>query len=51
MKLGIIGPCDNEINPLIESMYNITSEKNAMLDFHIGKYAGINIVALFCAAK
>ena len=48
MKIGIIGPCEIEINPFIESLRNVKTEKYAMLNFHVGKYANIDVVALFC---
>jgi len=48
MKLGIIGPSENEINPFINKMSHIKTERHAKLDFHIGKYANLDVVALYC---
>ncbi|MCL2187515.1 MAG: 5'-methylthioadenosine/adenosylhomocysteine nucleosidase [Defluviitaleaceae bacterium] len=48
MKLGIIGPCDDEINPFLRHLTDATIENHAMLDFHRGKYATIDIVAVRC---
>jgi adenosylhomocysteine nucleosidase len=48
VKIGIIGPCEEEIQPFIESINCVAIEKYAKLCFHIGKYSGISIVALFC---
>ena len=48
MKIGVIGPCEDEINPFIDSLRGVTTEKHAMLSFHSGKYLDIDIVALFC---
>ena len=48
MKIGIIGPCENEIVPFIESMENVTKQKLAMLTFYSGTYSSVDIVALFC---
>lgn len=48
MKIGIIGPTENEIMPFIEDF--IVKEKNeiAMLTFYSGTYKEIDVVALFC---
>jgi adenosylhomocysteine nucleosidase len=48
MCIGIIGATENEIAPFISAMQSVFTEKHAMLDFHKGKYAGIDVVALFC---
>ena len=48
MCIGIIGATENEIAPFISTMHSIKTEEYAMLSFHIGKYADINVIALFC---
>ena len=48
MRIGVIGPCEDEINPFIESMSDASLEKHAMVHFHAGQYMGIDVVALFC---
>ncbi len=35
-------------HPFISFMSNIQTEKHALLDFHIGKYSSIDVIALFC---
>lgn len=47
MKIGIIGPCEDEIVPFIEKMDNVSVESHVKLKFHSGTYSGLNIVALF----
>jgi adenosylhomocysteine nucleosidase len=47
MKIGIIGPCEDEIMPFIEKMNCVAIESCAKLQFHIGKYSRLDIVALF----
>ncbi len=44
MKIGIIGPTENEIMPFIEEISNKKVENVAMLTF----YSGIYVVALYC---
>ena len=48
MKLGIIGPCDDELNPFLTHLQKPAAEKHAMLTFHTGTYANTNIVAVRC---
>ena len=48
MRIGVIGPSENEINPFIDSMHELKTEKYAMLNFHTGKYSNIDAAALFC---
>lgn len=48
MKIGVIGPTENEINPFIDILHDVAIEKHAMLNFHAGKYLNIDVVALFC---
>ena len=48
MKIGIIGPTENEINPFLKHLTVSNTRKLAKLDFHEGKYSNTDIVALFC---
>lgn len=48
MRIGIIGPSEDEILPFIEQMVNKKVESNAMLKFYIGKFNNIDVVALYC---
>ena len=48
MKIGIIGPCDFEIQPFIAEMIDLKVDTHAMLDFYLGKYRNIDIVAVRC---
>lgn len=48
MKIGIIGPSEKEILPLIKKITNKKTESIAMIDFHSGKYKNIDVVALYC---
>lgn len=48
LKIGIIGPCDFEIEPFIAEMSNVKLEDHAMLKFHLGRYSNIDIVAVRC---
>ncbi|MFZ7101244.1 MAG: 5'-methylthioadenosine/adenosylhomocysteine nucleosidase [Peptococcaceae bacterium] len=47
MKLGIIGPSENEIAPFIKCILQVNRVSIAMLNFYEGKYNNINIVALY----
>lgn len=47
MKLGIIGPTENEIVPFIKCMSDVRKVSTAMLNFHEGNYNNINVVALY----
>ncbi|MDF2883545.1 MAG: 5-methylthioadenosine nucleosidase [Clostridiaceae bacterium] len=47
MKIGIIGPSENEIMPLIEQISNKKVTNIAMLTFHSGIYGNVEIVALY----
>jgi adenosylhomocysteine nucleosidase len=48
MKIGIIGPTENEIIPFIESMEIREKSSYAKLTFYAGIYDQIEVVALFC---
>lgn len=48
MKIGIIGPSENEITPFIEQISNKKVTNTAMLTFHSGVYGNIEVVALYC---
>jgi adenosylhomocysteine nucleosidase len=48
MCIGIIAATEKEIAPFISAMHGIITEEYAMLKFHMGKYADISVIALFC---
>lgn len=48
MRIGIIGPSEDEIMPFINEISNKKLEHHAMLKFYIGKYENIDVVALYC---
>jgi len=48
MKIGIIGPSEDEILPFIEIITKKQIHKKAMLTFYSGQYRNIEVVALFC---
>lgn len=48
MKLGIIGPSENEIMPFVKCISNAKTVSTAMLKFYDGVYKNINVVALYC---
>lgn len=50
MRLGIISPYEGEIAPIIKEMRDIETENYAMLSFNVGRYANVDVVALFCGA-
>jgi adenosylhomocysteine nucleosidase len=47
MKIGIIGPSENEIVPFIYKIEDRNTFRHAMIDFHIGKYNNMAVVAAF----
>lgn len=47
MKIGIIGPTEDEILPLIHKLTNKVLAEHAMVTFHSGTYHSIPIVAAF----
>lgn len=48
MRIGIIGPSEDEIMPFIEQMENKKIESIAMLKFYSGNFKNVDIVALYC---
>ena len=48
MRIGIIGPSEDEIMPFIEKIENKMVESIAMLKFYNGKFNDIDVVALYC---
>ncbi len=48
MKIGVIGPTENEIMPFIEEISNKKVENVAMLTFYSGIYENRDVVALYC---
>ena len=48
MRIGIIGPSEDEIIPFIEQMEVKKVESIAMLKFYSGKFNNIEVVALYC---
>ncbi|MGN9162818.1 5'-methylthioadenosine/adenosylhomocysteine nucleosidase [Clostridium sulfidigenes] len=48
MKIGVIGPTENEIMPFIEEISNKKVESVAMLTFYSGIYKNSDVVALYC---
>lgn len=48
MKIGVIGPSEDEINPFIEKLNNKTLTKHIMLDFYSGQYHEVSVVSVFC---
>jgi len=48
MKIGIIGPSEDEIIPFINQLTNRKTTATAMLTFHSGKYKDIDVIALYC---
>lgn len=47
MRIGIIGPSENEIMPFVSKIESPETFRHAMIDFHTGKYSNINVVAAF----
>lgn len=47
MRIGIIGPTENEIMPFIDKIKCREVIRNAMLDFYIGNFEGAPVVAVF----
>jgi adenosylhomocysteine nucleosidase len=48
MKIGVIGPSEDEISPFIEHISNKKMTTTAMLTFYSGTYENIDVVALYC---
>jgi adenosylhomocysteine nucleosidase len=47
MRIGIIGPTENEINPYINKIEDKRTIRHAMIDFHLGRYKNSEVVAAF----
>lgn len=47
MRIGVIGPTENEIMPFVEKIENKEVRRHAMLNFYIGSFEGISVVAVF----
>lgn len=47
MRLGIIGPSEDEIMPFIKKIFDVKVKSLAMLNFYEGTYSNINVVALY----
>jgi adenosylhomocysteine nucleosidase len=47
MKIGIIGPCENEIMPFIDKIEDRALTRQAMLNFYTGIYENVRVVAMF----
>lgn len=48
IKIGIIGPTEAEIKPLIDELENAKVVELAMLKFYEGTFHDVNIVSLYC---
>ncbi|WP_160672539.1 5'-methylthioadenosine/adenosylhomocysteine nucleosidase [Clostridium sp. C8-1-8] len=48
MRIGIIGPSENEIVPFIDKIHSKKVEAYAMLKFYSGEYGNKDVVALYC---
>lgn len=48
MKIGIIGPSENEITNFIDKIESSKVDSVAMLNFHSGKFNNKEVVALYC---
>lgn len=48
MKIGVIGPSEEEIKPFIDGCEIKKTETIAMLTFYTGFYKNVEIVALYC---
>ena len=48
MRVGVIGPSENEIMPFIGEIYNKKVDSFAKLTFYSGSYGNVEIVALYC---
>ena len=47
MRIGIIGPCEDEIMPLVSKIEGKKTYRHAMIDFHTGTYNNMAVVAAF----
>lgn len=48
MRIGVIGPSENEIMPFIGTLSNKKLYDHAMLKFFSGVYEGVEVVSVFC---
>lgn len=47
MKIGIIGPSEEEIMPFVGKIEDISQHKYAMLNYYTGRFDGTEVVAVF----
>ncbi|MCR6514480.1 5'-methylthioadenosine/adenosylhomocysteine nucleosidase [Clostridium sp. LY3-2] len=47
MRIGVIGPAEDEIMPFIDKIEGKIKNSYAMLNFYSGKFEGVDVVALF----
>ncbi|MEG0774771.1 5'-methylthioadenosine/adenosylhomocysteine nucleosidase [Clostridium sp.] len=48
MRIGVIGPTENEIEPFIDKITDKKISECAKLKFYSGVYEGIEVVSVFC---
>ncbi|HBS45870.1 MAG TPA: phosphoglycerate transporter [Paenibacillus sp.] len=48
MRVGVLGPSEDEINPFIDKLKNPTITKHIMLNFYSSQYHDVSVVAAFC---
>ncbi|MDZ5253623.1 5'-methylthioadenosine/adenosylhomocysteine nucleosidase [Clostridium sp. LIBA-8841] len=48
MRIGIIGPSEEEIMPFIENISAKKTSTFAMLNFYSGNFKGVDVVSLYC---
>ena len=48
MRIGVIGPSEDEIMPFIKKIYNKKVDCFAELTFYSGDYEEVEVVALYC---
>jgi adenosylhomocysteine nucleosidase len=47
VRIGIIGPSENEIMPFVDKIEDMKTTRHAMINFHIGRFGNIDVVAAF----
>ena len=47
-KIGILCAGDDEVAPILSLLQGDAPSQQAMLTFHAGKLAGMDVVALYC---
>lgn len=47
MRIGIIGPSEEEIMPFIENISDKKTSTFVMLNFYSGKFNGVDVVSLY----